>query len=82
MDHKFADGSDYVGGPFSVNFGTNANDVQCRQITILSDNEREDHENFFVDLDLSDTGRIRRRDPSRTLVTIQGTKVAFHSHIH
>ena len=78
----FPDGSDYVGGPFTVNFGTSTNEVQCRQITLLSDNEREEHEDFFVDLNIADTGGIRRGDPSRTLVTIEGTKVAFYSHIH
>ena len=81
MHHIFPDGSDYVGGSVSVNFGTSANEVQCRQITIFSDDEREDRQNFFVDLNLTDTGRIRRGDLSRTLVTIEGMKVAFLSHI-
>ena len=78
----FPDGSDYVGGPFSVTLGTNANEVQCRQITLISDNEREEQEDFFVNVSLPDMGGIRRGDPSRTVVAIEGTKVAIYLHIH
>ena len=80
--HLIADGSDYIGGTFTVNFGTSANEVKCREITVFSDNERENHEDFFVDLNFTDMEGIRLGEPSRTMVIIEGTKVAPHSHIH
>ena len=78
----FPDGSDYVGGPFTVNFGTNADEVQCRQITLISDNEREEREDFFVDVSLPDIGVIRRGDPSRTVVAIEGTSVRTYIEVN
>ena len=67
-----ADPEDYLGGTFSVTFGTNAGDTQCIPITLVSDNEREEREDFFVDVDLDDMGAIRAGNPSRTTVGIEG----------
>ena len=75
--YTFLGESDYVGGPVSVTFGTSANDNQCREITLIIDNERENREDFFVDLNLTDMGGIRRGVPSRTVVAIEGTKFPF-----
>ena len=80
MHCLFTDGSDYVGGQASVPFGTSAGQQQCREITLIADNEREDREDFFVDLNVGDVRGIRRGDPNRTVVAIEGMKFAFHSH--
>ena len=82
MHCLFADGSDYVGGLVSVTFGTSADQQQCREIPLIVDNEREDREDFFVDLNIGDTGTIRRGDPSRTVVAIEGTKVIYPATTH
>ena len=66
------DPMDYTGGNFSVSFETAAGDTQCIDITLISDNEREPLENFFVDVDLNDMGAIRAGNPSRTRVGIEG----------
>ena len=67
-----ADPADYLGGTFSVTFGTDAGDTQCIGITLVSDNDREEREDFFVDVDLDDMGAIRAGNPSRTTVGIEG----------
>ena len=82
-----ADVSDYIGGTFTVTFETDANDVKCFMITLISDNDREERENFFVDLVLDDMGPIRPGDPSRTIVNIEGsahtpTPTPTHTHTH
>lgn len=68
----YADPSDYIGGVFGVTFGTDAGDSQCISIDLVSDNEREEREQFFVDVDLDDMGAIRAGNPSRTTVGIEG----------
>ena len=74
---------DYVGGSFTVKFGTGANDVKCFMITLVSDNEREECENFFVDLVLDDMRPIRPGDPSsRAIVNIEGKADLQHTHMH
>ena len=69
---RCTDPQDYTGGTFGVNFGTGANDRQCIQITLVNDAVREEREDFFVDVVLDDTGRVRAGDPSRTIVAIEG----------
>jgi hypothetical protein len=83
----YADPSDYLGGTFDVTFGTAAGNTQCINIILISDNEREDVENFFVDVDLNDMGAIRAGNPSRTTVGIEGMQWAVELeskryHIH
>ncbi len=82
-----ADPSDYLGGTFDVSFGTAAGDTQCINIILISDNDREDVENFFVDVDLDNMGAIRAGNPSRTTVGIEGMQRAVELeskwyHIH
>lgn len=78
---------DYTGGTFGVTFGTAAGDSQCINIILVSDNEREDVENFFVDVDLNNMGAIRAGNPSRTTVGIEGMQMEVEleskqHHIH
>lgn len=73
-----ADPLDYIGGTVDVTFGTNAGDRQCINIMLVSDNERESREDFFVDVDLDDMGRIRAGNPPRTVVGIEGICYAYN----
>ena len=66
-----------MGGVFGVTFGIDAGDTQCIQINLVSDNEREEREQFFVDVDLDDMGPIRAGNPSRTTVGIEGMAANF-----
>ena len=66
------DPSDYNGGAFGVTFEMAASDTQCINIILVSDNEREESEDFFVHIDLDDMGPIRAGNPSRTTVRIEG----------
>lgn len=58
-----------------MTFETGSNDVKCIQITLISDNVRENQEDFFVDVVLNDMGRVRAGNPSRTVVVIEGMRI-------
>ena len=73
MSLSCIDPADYIGGNFGVSFGTDANDQQCIQITLINDNIREEREDFFVDVVLGNTGRVQAGNPSRTTVGIEGS---------
>lgn len=72
-----SDPSDYIGGTFGVTFGTAAGDTQCISIVLVSDNDREMREDFYVDIDLDDMGFIRAGNPSRATVGIEGMTINF-----
>ena len=76
--HPFlAEGVDYTGGPYSVNFTTAANDRQCINIPLAEDNESESPETFVVRLDLPVPGNddVIAGSPDMTTVTILGMHI-------
>ena len=53
-----ADGSDYVGGSYTVTFGSEPNAVSCATIGIVVDGVFEDIENFDTNLLPPGTGNV------------------------
>ena len=64
------DGDDYVGGSYTVTFGTDANDVACARIGIVVDNVFEDIENFNTDLSPGGTANVVVGPQNNTVVLI------------
>ena len=68
------DGVDYIGGPYNVTFGMQANDRQCIDIPLIADDENEISENFTVSLNLptAENPELLPGDPAVATVNIIG----------
>ena len=64
---------DYIGGVFTLKFGTAAGNVQCQSIEIVQDSVVEPRDEvFFVDIKLPLMGPVQKGTPGQTRVIIAG----------
>ena len=65
---------DYIGGTQTVTFEIAADDVQCVEITIIPDNDREPEECFTVNFEIpaAIAGAVVPGVPSTARVCIEG----------
>ncbi len=68
----YSDGLDYSGGPFSVTFGSGANERQCINFTIVSDDISETSENFIANIVVTPGSGVSLGNIPSTTVAITG----------